>query len=149
VTDQSSFELRDLCGDTSLYGHDGIHSSLMNFCVRWSDGLDILTDDAAAIGDVLTKAAAAYRATDSAAAGSLGDTNDPAALVPGKPEAIEETPAYSMAEATSPAKPPTDSKPSTPAPGKVLPPVRSTTSSATNRTSGSTRPTPCTAADHC
>ncbi|MEV5721471.1 hypothetical protein AB0L41_47095 [Amycolatopsis mediterranei] len=75
VTDQSSFELRDLCGDTRLYGHDGLHNSLMNFCIRWSDGLDILTDDADAIGDVLTKAAAAYRATDSAAAGSL--TTDP------------------------------------------------------------------------
>lgn len=75
VTDQSSFELRDLCGDTSLYGHDGIHNALMNFCVRWSDGLDILTDDADAIGNVLTRAAAAYQVTDSAAAGSL--TADP------------------------------------------------------------------------
>jgi hypothetical protein len=75
VTDQSSFELRGLCGDTSLYGHDGIHNSLMNFCVRWSGGIDTLTDDADSISDVLTKAAAAYRTADSAAAGSL--TTDP------------------------------------------------------------------------
>ncbi|MEV6872556.1 hypothetical protein [Amycolatopsis sp. NPDC051128] len=75
VTDQSSFELRDLCGDTGLYGHDRIHNALMNFCVRWSDGLDTLTDDAEAIGDVLAKAAAAYRTADSVAAGSL--TTDP------------------------------------------------------------------------
>jgi hypothetical protein len=76
VDDQSNFELRGLCGDTSLYGHGGLHDALMNFCVRWSDGLDTLTDDAGAIGDVLTKAAAAYRAVDDAAVKTL--TGDPA-----------------------------------------------------------------------
>ncbi|EMD23486.1 hypothetical protein [Amycolatopsis azurea] len=76
VDDQSNFELRDLCGDSAQYGHNGIHDALMNFCVRWSDGLDTLTDDADSIGEVLTKAVAAYRAVDEAAAKTL--TSDPA-----------------------------------------------------------------------
>ncbi|MFD9889742.1 WXG100 family type VII secretion target [Amycolatopsis sp. NPDC059027] len=71
VTDQENFELRGLCGDTQLYGHGGIHDALMNFCVRWSDGLDTLTDDAGAIGDVLARAAQAYRTVDQSAADSL------------------------------------------------------------------------------
>jgi hypothetical protein len=71
VSDQENFALRGLCGDTQLYGHGGIHNVLMNFCVRWSDGLDTLTGDASAIGDVLGRAAQAYRAVDAAAAGSL------------------------------------------------------------------------------
>ncbi|MEV6448447.1 hypothetical protein [Amycolatopsis sp. NPDC051716] len=71
VSDQANFALRGLCGDTQLYGHGGIHDALMNFSVRWSDGLDTLTEDAGAIGDVLGRAAQAYRAADAAAAGSL------------------------------------------------------------------------------
>ncbi|UOZ08579.1 hypothetical protein [Amycolatopsis sp. WQ 127309] len=71
VSDQESFALRGLCGDTALYGHGGLHDALMNFCVRWSDGLDTLTDDAGVISDVLGRAAGAYRAVDAAAAGSL------------------------------------------------------------------------------
>jgi hypothetical protein len=46
-----------------------------NFCDRWSDGIDILTKDAQAIGDLLGKVAQAYRAADQAAAGRL--TVDP------------------------------------------------------------------------
>lgn len=71
VSDQANFALRGLCGDTQLYGHGGIHDALMNFCVRWSDGLDTLTGDADAIGDVLGRVAQAYRAADGAAADSL------------------------------------------------------------------------------
>lgn len=43
----------------------------MDFCVRWSDGLDTLTEDAGAIGDTLSKVACAYRALDTATAQSL------------------------------------------------------------------------------
>jgi hypothetical protein len=43
----------------------------MDFCVRWSDGLDTLTEDAEAISDVLTKVAQAYRTNDDAAAQTL------------------------------------------------------------------------------
>ncbi|MGW7532407.1 hypothetical protein [Amycolatopsis sp. NPDC054798] len=43
----------------------------MNVCVRWSDGLDTLTGDAGAIGDVLDRAAKAYRAADGAATRTL------------------------------------------------------------------------------
>jgi hypothetical protein len=75
VHDQESFELRGLCGDTGQYGHSGLHDALMAFSVRWSDGLDSLTKDAGAIGDVLARASTAYRAIDEATARSL--TSDP------------------------------------------------------------------------
>lgn len=71
VQDQHSFELRGLCGDSELYGHAGIHDALMDLCVRWSDGLDILTDDASTIGDALSKVSQAYRAVDDDGARSL------------------------------------------------------------------------------
>jgi hypothetical protein len=72
VKDQDNFELRGLCGDSGLYGHQGLHDALMDFGVRWSDGLDVLTDDAGAIGDALTKAANAYRGIDDATARTMG-----------------------------------------------------------------------------
>jgi hypothetical protein len=71
VQDQENFQLRGLCGDARLYGHAGLHDALTEFCVRWSDGLDTLTEDAAAIGDTLSRAAQVYRAVDETAAGSL------------------------------------------------------------------------------
>lgn len=73
VDGQESFELRGLCGDAELYGHGGVHSALMEFCVRFSDSLDALTTDATEISDTLSAAAKAYRATDEAAARSLAD----------------------------------------------------------------------------
>jgi hypothetical protein len=72
VTDQENFELRGLCGDSALYGHQGLHDALMDFCVRWSDGLDVLADDAGKIGAALTRAADAYRGIDDASARTLG-----------------------------------------------------------------------------
>lgn len=71
VRDQGNFELRDLCGGSEQYGHAGLHDALLDFCVRWSDGLDILTEDASAIGDALSRVARAYRAADETAAQSL------------------------------------------------------------------------------
>jgi hypothetical protein len=75
VDDQENFGLRGLCGDSSLFGHSGVHDAMMDFCVRWSDGLDTLTDDAGAIADTLSRATAAYRSIDGAAARSV--TTDP------------------------------------------------------------------------
>ncbi|MGW5724072.1 hypothetical protein ACWEVP_48460 [Amycolatopsis sp. NPDC003865] len=43
----------------------------MAFCERWSDGLDTLTGDAEAIGDVLARTTQAYRVNDNAAAQML------------------------------------------------------------------------------
>jgi hypothetical protein len=74
--DQETFALRGLCGDTALYGHDGVHGALANFCARWSDGLTTLTTDAGVIADTLTRAADAYRGIDEAAVHTL--TTDPA-----------------------------------------------------------------------
>lgn len=71
VRDQDNFELRGLCGDADLYGHSGVHDALMDFCVRWSDGLDTLTGDAGTVGDALARVSQAYRTVDEAAAGSM------------------------------------------------------------------------------
>lgn len=70
MRDQDGFELRGLCGEPELYGHTGVHDTLMEFCVRWSDGLDLLTD-AEEIGNTLARVAEAYRGTDEDAARSL------------------------------------------------------------------------------
>lgn len=75
VQDQDNFALRGLCGDAELYGHSGVHHALMDLCVRGSDGLDTLTEDAGTIGDALSKVSQAYRAVDEATADSL--PNDP------------------------------------------------------------------------
>ena len=75
VTDQDKSELAGLCGAPAKYGHAGVHGALKNFCDRWSDGLDLLTEDAKAIGDMLGRVAGAYRAVDAAAAAKL--TSDP------------------------------------------------------------------------
>jgi hypothetical protein len=75
VADQKGSALSHLDRAEMVYGHDRLHKSMENFCDRWSDGIDILTKDAKAIGDVLAKVAQAYRAADQAAAGRL--TIDP------------------------------------------------------------------------
>ena len=69
VADQKGSALSHLDRAASVYGHDRLHQSMENFCDRWSDGIDILTKDAEAIGDVLGKVAQAYRAADQASAG--------------------------------------------------------------------------------
>jgi hypothetical protein len=71
VADQDKSELADVCRDRSTYGHAGVHDAMKNFCERWNDGLDLLTGDAKAIGDMLSRVARAYRAVDAAAARSL------------------------------------------------------------------------------
>ncbi|GAA4546390.1 hypothetical protein [Amycolatopsis samaneae] len=76
VHDQDGFELRGLCGESEIYGHEGVHSGLAEFCGRWSVGLDALADRAERMGDKLGEAAKAYRGVDQANAGSL--KGDPA-----------------------------------------------------------------------
>ncbi|WP_245617364.1 hypothetical protein [Amycolatopsis taiwanensis] len=71
VQDQDNFELRGLCGEPELYGHTPLHDALMDFSVRWSDGLDTLTGDAREIGDALSRVSKAYRAVNEATARSL------------------------------------------------------------------------------
>jgi hypothetical protein len=79
VADQKSSELEDLCRDEQTYGHDGVHGALKNFCDRWNDGLDLLTEDAKAIGDTLGQVARAYRTTDAASGHRF--TSDPGVQV--------------------------------------------------------------------
>ncbi|GHG33364.1 MULTISPECIES: hypothetical protein [Amycolatopsis] len=76
VRDQDGFELRGLCGEAEIYGHQGVHSGLAEFCGRWSVGLDALADRAERMGDTLGEAAKVYRGVDEANAESLKE--DPA-----------------------------------------------------------------------
>ena len=71
VHDQEMFALRGLCGEAGLYGHSGLHDALADFCARWSQGLDKLSEDAEAIGDCLAHVAGVYRDTDEAAAAQM------------------------------------------------------------------------------
>lgn len=66
VQDQDSFELRGLCGDPELYGYAPLHDALMDFSVRWSDGLDTPTGDAREIGDARSRVSKAYHAVNEA-----------------------------------------------------------------------------------
>ena len=75
VADQDKSELAGLCGPPARYGHGGLHGAFEDFCDRWSDGLDLLTDDAKAIGEMLGRVARTYRAVGAAAAAKL--TTDP------------------------------------------------------------------------
>jgi hypothetical protein len=79
VDDQSLSRLADVPGGSGPYGDGELHVALTDFCDRWSDGLNILVEDARAIGDGLRRAADAYRAADGAAAARL--SGDPAAAV--------------------------------------------------------------------
>ncbi|GAA4536458.1 hypothetical protein [Amycolatopsis samaneae] len=85
AADQDGFALRGLCGEPPMYGHNGVHDALAEFCGRWSVGLDALSDRARSMGDLLGKAAKAYREVEHNAAGSL--TKDPGldAVTPGVP----------------------------------------------------------------
>lgn len=71
VQDQDNFALRGLCGDAGGYGHAGLHDALAQFCARWSEGLDTLTQDAGVIGETLSQVAQVYRNVDENAARSL------------------------------------------------------------------------------
>ncbi|MGW4941858.1 hypothetical protein ACWEOZ_09745 [Actinoplanes sp. NPDC004185] len=71
VDDQRRSQLENAGGSADVYGDEGLHGALTNFCDRWSDGLDLLTEDARTVGDILSRAAKAYRAVDSTAAARL------------------------------------------------------------------------------
>jgi hypothetical protein len=79
VADQERSPLADLDRGAQTYGHEGLHGAMKTFCNRWNEGLDILLDDAGAIGDILARAAHQYRTVDQVAAASL--TGDPAERV--------------------------------------------------------------------
>lgn len=85
VHDQSSFQLRGLCGEPPLYGHDGVHGALAEFCGRWSVGLDALADRAGDLGDLLGKAAKAYRAAEHSNIAALKDDPGRDAVTPDEP----------------------------------------------------------------
>jgi hypothetical protein len=76
VEGQHDFRLKRLPGRPEMYGNAELGDALGDFCDRWSDGLDILTEDARAISDALTRVARSYRTTDEAVARTM--TADPA-----------------------------------------------------------------------
>ena len=76
VEGQHDFHLKRLPGRPEMYGNTELGEALAGYCDRWSDGLDILTEDARAISDALTRVAQTYRATDEEVARTM--TTDPA-----------------------------------------------------------------------
>ena len=79
VADQRGAALDQVDRGGEAYGHDRVRQAVESFCDRWSEGLDLLLEDAEAIGDLLAEVARAYRDADAAAAGRL--TTDPAERV--------------------------------------------------------------------
>lgn len=76
VEEQDNFELRGLTGEPEMYGDEALRNALMDVCVRWSDRIDDLVDDADEIGQALKASAQAYREAEHEAKGTLPD--DPA-----------------------------------------------------------------------
>ncbi|WP_246134780.1 WXG100 family type VII secretion target [Prauserella rugosa] len=76
VDAQDNFELRSLTGEPEMYGDEPLRNALMDVCVRWSDRIDDLVDDADEIGRALKASAQAYREAERQAKGALPD--DPA-----------------------------------------------------------------------
>jgi hypothetical protein len=76
IDNQKRLELSKLPGPEQMYGDDDLHDAFKDYCHRWDDGFDILTDDANKISDSLQRVAQAYRSVDQAAAQRL--TSDPA-----------------------------------------------------------------------
>jgi hypothetical protein len=68
---QRGHRLSELVGGASGFGDDQVQAAFGDFCSRWSDGLDVLTGDAAAIADALDAAVATYRMTDELNAGNF------------------------------------------------------------------------------
>ncbi|MEU8242046.1 hypothetical protein AB0C07_27655 [Actinoplanes missouriensis] len=75
VADQDRSDLSDLQQSAARYGDDDLSGAFRDYCGRWADGLDLLTEDARLISDALSRAASAYRATDQTSARTL--TVDP------------------------------------------------------------------------
>ena len=61
---QGGHRLAELPADVGSYGDDEMYAAFVQFCLRWSDGFDILTRDAAVIADTLDSAVATYRAAE-------------------------------------------------------------------------------------
>jgi hypothetical protein len=61
---QRGRRLTELAAQAAVFGEQGVQDAFDQFCSRWSDGLDVLTADAAAISDTLDAVVAAYRLTD-------------------------------------------------------------------------------------
>ncbi|MEU4564355.1 hypothetical protein AB0F72_38735 [Actinoplanes sp. NPDC023936] len=76
VAEQDQSGLHELQSSAAHHGDDELAGAFRDYCGRWSDGLDLLTEDARLISDALSRAASAYRAVDEASARTL--TVDPA-----------------------------------------------------------------------
>lgn len=81
VNDQEKHRLKDVYGGPDAYGDVSVQRAVKHFCDRWSNGLDLLVEDAKKVSDILGRAATAYRAVDNANAASLH--GDPGTQVTG------------------------------------------------------------------
>lgn len=78
AADQDQFELRGLCGEPEVYGHQGLHDGLADACDKLSNTLDNLASTVEDLAGGLEKSAALYRESEQANAQKLqGGGGDP------------------------------------------------------------------------
>lgn len=77
--DVSNNKVGDIKADKSTVGHDGLSSSISDFCDRWDRGVNNLAKDGKAVSDRLRANVTAYQRTEHALTGVFSGTGpDPA-----------------------------------------------------------------------
>jgi hypothetical protein len=76
----SNNKVSDIPVDKGAVGHDGLASSISDFCDRWNQGVANLATDGQAVSDRLRANVAAYDKAEKAVTGTFSGTGpDPAA----------------------------------------------------------------------
>jgi hypothetical protein len=81
MRDMATIDVDDIPGDSSQYGHEGLHASFEHFCSRWQYGVEVLVEDGASIVQAINAAVDTYIEADRSAESSLhaaGSGADPA-----------------------------------------------------------------------
>ena len=68
IEDLSLAKVDTLDGKSSVYGHDGLASTVADFCDRWEIGVEHLATDGQEVADRLSQSVQDYREVDGAAA---------------------------------------------------------------------------------
>lgn len=68
IEDLSLAKVDTLYGKSSVYGHDGLASTVADFCDRWEIGVEHLATDGQEVADRLSQSVQDYRKVDGAAA---------------------------------------------------------------------------------
>jgi hypothetical protein len=71
LEDLTLAKIDTLDGQSSAYGHDGLASTVRDFCDRWEIGVEHLAVDGQEVADRLTQCVQDYRKADTGAADRL------------------------------------------------------------------------------